>query len=497
MAEKTPYIPERITVHLGAPASNAENVTIPFADYIKNVASSEIYPSWNEAAIRANIYAQISYALNRVFVEYYRSRGYNFDITNSTAIDQSFVNGRNIFDNIDRIVSEIFNVYIRREANLEPLAAKYCNGTTTTCEGLSQWGSQGLAEQGYGAFDILQYYYGSDIVLDDSAPIQNVTESYPGTALRAGSSGADVSLIQIELNRISQNYPLINKINPVNGIFDDTTESAVKTFQGIFNLQVDGIVGKATWYKLISIFVGVSRLSELNAEGNRFYLYSLEYPEQPSSYTVQAFSDDEALPETGNINEGSSGQEVEILQYFLSVTGTFYDTVPVIAVTGHYGSETANAVSEFQKTFGLPQTGEVDADTWNLLYNVFRGIADAVFIKNEIFAIQVMPFGGSVLKLGSSGDDVMLLQEYLSAISIQYPQITPMSVTGYFGGQTEISVKEYQRLFNLEVTGQVERADWNSIINTYKNVVSAGTSRPVQFLGKTLSYGDNDAEVRS
>ena len=156
MAVRTPYIPEKITVHLGAPASNAENVTVPFADYIKNVASSEIYPSWNESAVRANIYAQISYALNRVYLEYYRSRGYNFDITNSTAIDQSFVNGRNIFDNIDRIVSEIFNIYIRREENLEPLAAKYCNGTTTTCEGLSQWGSQGLAEQGYGPFDILQ-----------------------------------------------------------------------------------------------------------------------------------------------------------------------------------------------------------------------------------------------------------------------------------------------------------------------------------------------------
>lgn len=494
MALRTPYIPEKITVHLGAPASNAENVTVPFADYIKNVASSEIYPSWNESAVRANIYAQISYALNRVYLEYYRSRGYNFDITNSTAIDQSFVNGRNIFDNIDRIVSEIFNIYIRREENLEPLAAKYCNGTTTTCEGLSQWGSQGLAEQGYGPFDILQYYYGSDIVLDDSAPIQNANESYPGSPLRLGGAGGSVKTIQTELNRISQNYPLIGKINPVNGVFDETTESAVKTFQGIFNLQVDGIVGKATWYKLVNIYVGVARLSELNAEGIRFFLYSLEYPEQTG---VSAFAEDGALPETGNIDEGSKGQDVEIVQYFLSVIGTFYDTVPVIAVTGHYGSETVNAVKEFQKTFRLPETGEVDAETWNMMYNAFRGIADAVFIKNEIFAIDVMPFGGTVLELGSAGDEVTELQEYLTAISMQYLQITPLNITGYFGGQTENAVKEYQRLFGLDVTGKVAQADWNSIINTYKNIVSAGTSRPVQFPGKTLSFGDTDAEVRS
>lgn len=490
MAVRTPYIPEKITVHLGAPSSGAENVTVPFADYIKNVASSEIYPSWNESAIRANIYAQISYALNRVFLEYYRSRGYNFDITSSTAIDQSFVNGRNIFENIDRIVSEIFNVYIRREENMEPLAAKYCNGTTTTCEGLSQWGSQDLAEQGYVPFDILSYYYGNDIVLDDSAPVQNVEESYPGSPLRLGASGDNVKIIQIELNRISQNYPLIGKINPVNGIFDETTESAVKTFQGIFSLQVDGIVGKATWYKLVMIYVGVARLSELNAEGNRFLLYSLEYPQQSSVYTAQTLS------KTQNSDESSGGQNVETLQYFLSVIGTFYNTVPVTAITGYYGSETANSVKEFQKTFGLPQTGEVDEDTWNMIYNAFRGIADAVFIKDEIFAIDVMPFGGTVLALGSSGDEVTKLQEYLTAISEQYLQITPLNITGYFGGQTENAVKEYQRIFGLDVNGEVGRSDWNSIINTYKNVISTGTSRPVQFPGKTLTLGDTDTEVR-
>ena len=164
----TPYVPQFITVHLGPPDSNAENVTVTFPDYIKNVASSEIYPTWDESAIRANIYAQISFALNRV----YSSRGYDFDITNSTAIDQKFIKGRNIFENIDRIVNEIFNDYIREMGFAEPLAAKYCNGTTVTCEGLSQWGSENLAQQGYSTLDILYYYYGYNIELVNDAPIR-------------------------------------------------------------------------------------------------------------------------------------------------------------------------------------------------------------------------------------------------------------------------------------------------------------------------------------
>lgn len=498
MPARVPYIPETITVHLGAPTSNAENVIVPFAEYIKNVASSEIYPSWNESAIRANIYAQVSYSLNRVYLEYYRSRGYNFDITNSTSIDQSFINGRNIFDNIDKIVSEIFNVYIRREQSLEPLAAKYCNGTTTVCEGLSQWGSQELAGQGSGAFDILQYYYGNDIILDDTAPIQNVSESYPGTLLRLGDSGANVTTIQIELNRISQNYPLIGKINPINGIFEETTESAVKTFQGIFNLQVDGVVGKATWYKLVNIYVGVTRLSELDSESNRFLLYSLEYPEQGETYIMKSdintYSDKNSIRAL-SISIGDSGHKVETIQYFLSVTGTFYNTVPVVQINGDYDRETENAVMEFQKTFNLPETGQVDADTWNTMYNVFRGIANTVFIENEVFAVNTSAFAGAVLKTGSSGDAVNDLQIYLDTIASQYPEITPVNITGYFGGLTENAVKEYQELFNLDVTGEVDRTDWNSIINTYKNILSVATSRPGQFPGKTLRTGDADMEV--
>ena len=189
MPEVIPYVPERITVHLGPPDATAANVTVSFVDYVKNVASSEIYPTWDESALRANILAIISFALNRVYTEFYRSRGYNFEITNSTAYDQAFVNGRNTFENIDAIVDNIFNDYIRRQGFVEPLAAKFCNGTTVTCEGLSQWGSQRLAEDGYNSIQILRNYYGNNIELVTNAPVQGLVQSYPGTPLRQGSRG--------------------------------------------------------------------------------------------------------------------------------------------------------------------------------------------------------------------------------------------------------------------------------------------------------------------
>ena len=252
---------------MGSPASNAENVTVSFPEYIKNVASSEIYPTWPEAALRANIYAQISFALNRVYTEYYRARGYPFDITNSTALDQSFIKGRNIFQNISRIVDEIFNSYIVRDGNVEPLFASYCNGTTVTCNGLSQWGTVSLANQGLGPYDILTQYYGDNINLVQNAPVQDIPESLPPVPLAYGSIGNEVRQIQIRLNRVSANYPSIPKIYPPDGVFGSVTDRAVRAFQQIFNLDVDGIVGKATWYKLIYVFNAVKRLNEVVSEG--------------------------------------------------------------------------------------------------------------------------------------------------------------------------------------------------------------------------------------
>ena len=188
-----PFIPENITVHLGAPDANARNITLPFADYIANVASSEIYPTWPESALRAHIYAQISFALNRIYTEYYRSRGYDFDITNSTAIDQSFVYGRDIFENIRQLTEELFPNYIRRQGSVEPLFAAYCDGVRVTCPGLSQWGTVDLARQGLTPYEILTYYYGNDIDIVTNAPVQGITVSVPTEPLRLGNVGNNVS----------------------------------------------------------------------------------------------------------------------------------------------------------------------------------------------------------------------------------------------------------------------------------------------------------------
>ena len=196
-----PVIPETITVHLGAPDQAAENVTIPFAEYIKNVASSEIYPTWPEAAIRANILAQISFALNRIYTEHYPSQGYDFDITNNTQYDQNFVRNRDIFENISQIVDDIFNDYVVRQGSVEPLFTQYCNGTTSTCDGLSQWGTVDLADQGLIPYEILQYYFGDDINIVFGAPVQGIERSYPGVPLRQGSAGEDVRILQRQLNR--------------------------------------------------------------------------------------------------------------------------------------------------------------------------------------------------------------------------------------------------------------------------------------------------------
>lgn len=350
-----PYIPQRITVHLGSPNSNAANVSVDFVDYVKNVASSEIYPTWEESALRANILAIVSFALNRVYTEFYRSRGYDFDITNSTAYDQFFVYGRSYFTNISRLADELFNDYIRRPGFVEPLAAKFCNGTTAKCEGLSQWGSQNLAQQGYSSIQILRNYYGN-IELVNNAPVRNYTSSYPGFAIRRGNIGPNVVVIQTELNRISQNYPAIPKIPVVDGIFGEKTEAAVRKFQEVFNLQADGVVGQATWYALVRLYTAVTNLSELRSQGQRYYTISWA---------------------NGNpIQQGDRGVRVEQLQYMLRVLSSYIPEIPTIAADGIFGAATRNAVLAAQRRFDLPLSGVVDFYTWEAIYNQFIGISN-------------------------------------------------------------------------------------------------------------------------
>ena len=364
MPTVTPFVPDRITVHLGSPSSNAPNVTVSFSDYVKNVASSEIYPTWDESALRANILAIVSFALNRVYTEFYRSRGYDFDITNSTAFDQYFVNGRSFFDNVSRLVDELFNDYLRRPGFVEPLAAKFCNGTTVTCEGLSQWGSQNLAQQGYNSDRILRSYYGN-IEVVTNAPIRGISSSYPGSPLRNGSTGPSVVVLQVSLNRIAQNYPAIPKISAVDGIFGPQTEAAVRAFQQIFGLTADGIVGPATWYQVVRIYTAVTSLSELRSQGQQFYAINWSPP--------------------NGLEVGDTGEKVRLLQYMLSILSNYIPSIPPISVDGIYGQQTRAAVLAAQRRFRLPETGTVGAQTWDEIYSQYSGIENSTLRSRETF----------------------------------------------------------------------------------------------------------------
>lgn len=455
MPSNLPVIPERIVVHLGTPNSNAPNVSVTFPDYIKNVASSEIFPTWPEAALRANIYAQISFALNRVYLEWYRSRGYDFDITNSTQYDQAFVYGRDIFTNISDIVDEVFNNYLVRRGSVEPLFAMFCNGTTVTCNGLSQWGTVTLANRGYTPYEILQYYYGDDIDIVYNAPISGDIQSYPGAAFGFGSSGNEVRTIQRELNRISRNYPAIPKIYPANGIFGESTTQAVSTFQQVFNLPVSGIVNKATWYKIKYIYVAVTRLAELQSEG----------------LTIEDVSE----PWGGDLKRGDYGQKIRALQYYLNVIAYFNPEIPSVPATDVFDQATEEQVKAFERFYGLNPDGVVDFRTWLLISEIYDQILRGLPEGYEGAAAELYP--GYNLTPGMRNNDVREFQTYLRVIGQNISQIPVIDVTGYFGPETERAVLIFQRLYGLEPTGFVGSPTWDAAAREY-NYIMFGTERP-------------------
>ncbi|MCM1237568.1 MAG: peptidoglycan-binding protein [Ruminococcus flavefaciens] len=351
-------IPNPITVHLGAPGSYAANVQVSFPDYVKNVASSEIYPTWPTAALTANIYAIITFALNRVYTEWYRSKGYAYDITNSTAYDQYYVQGRPIYESISRIVDEIFNEYVRRQGQIAPYFTSFCNGTTVTCRGLSQWGTVTLANQGRTPLEILRTYYPRDIEIAETDIITGVLTSYPGTLLREGSTGLDVQTVQTYLDRIRRNYPAIPVITDESGVFGPSTKAAVTKFQNIFGLSPDGIVGKATWYKISSIYAGVTKLAELDSEGTSLGIGT--------------------VPPNAILRQGSRGQDVITLQYLLNVISQYYPTVPSLSQDGIFGSGTRQAVIAFQQAMQIAADGIVGPLTWQKLYAVYQGIGQNI-----------------------------------------------------------------------------------------------------------------------
>ncbi len=458
-----PYIPETITVHLGRPDQAAENVTVSFQDYIKNVASSEIYPTWEDAALRANILAQISFALNKIYLEYYPSRGYDFDITNSTVYDQKFIRGRDIFENISQLVDSLFRSYIRRSGTIEPLSASFCNGTTVTCSGMSQWGSQELARQGYSYLDILKSYYGNDIEIVSDVPVRGLTPSYPGTPLRLGSAGEAVLQIQGALNRISRNYPAIPRIYPIDGLFGPGTEAAVRRFQEIFGLTADGVVGAATWYQIISIYVAVTRLAELRSEGQRYLLSSYELPSV--------------------LSLGSSGEYVSRLQYLLNVLSDFIPEIPAVTIDGQYGIATRDAVLAYQRFAGLTPSGLVGAATWDSIVSRVSGITGTVLDNQTLFPQE------SAAAVRTIAD----VQRALQTVAPVFAAVDPPRVTGVLDRSTTRAITKLQNQLSLRPTGQPD-PDTRRYLSLLSGPNSAGNQvRFRQYPGHALYPGLRDS----
>lgn len=461
-----PKIPEQIVVHLGSPDSNAQNVSVSFADYIKNVASSEVYPTWPTEALKANILAQISVALNRVYTEFYRSKGYNFDITSSPAYDQTYVYGRDVFGNISELVDEIFDSYIRREDFVEPLYAEFCDGIEVRCNGLYQWGSVELADEGLNYLDILKRYYGNDIVIEQNVPVENISSSAPAVTLREGDTGRDVELIQRKLNRISANFPGIPKIYPADGFYDRSTTEAVKKFQEVFNLDVDGLVGRATWNQIQFIYNAVKKLYTVNSEGIRRSDLTTRFEE--------------------NLSEGSTGDGVLQVQYYLSYISLFVPTVIETAPDGDFGPATTNAVKSFQRTYGLAETGIVDRATWDRMESVYYEIVSE--LDYEFYNGRILPYPGRVLREGVEGNDVRILQEYLNYISNSYPEIPKTNVDGIFGPGTAEQVRSFKQIFDIPGTpDRVNAPTWNAIASIYDDLYNGGRVNEGQYPGYTIS----------
>lgn len=444
MAVRTPVVPTEITVHIGSPEEAGKTITVPFPEYIKNVASNEIYPSWPADAIKANILAQISFALNRVYNEWYPSLGYNFDITSSPAYDQTFKEDSQFFENISQIVDDIFNNYIVKGDQVQPLFAAYCDGINTTCDGLSQWGSVELARQGLSPTEILKRYYGNDIRIIYNAPVSPNIPSYPGFPFRLGSAGNYVRQLKVQLNRISNSYPAIPKIEDENIFFTTDMEESVKAFQEIFDLPVTGTVDKATWYEVKYLYNAVKKVADLASEG-----ISIEEVEFPYGETLQI---------------GDTGPYIRPLNYLLNFLSYFDTDIPKLNLSGEeFTEDTKEVVIAFQTSNNIEADGIVDKNTWNALltsYNQTKGL-----IPEEYLYYEDKLYPGIFLSLGMTGDDILNLQNFLYIICEKTHQIPGVRVNGTFDELTEESIKAIQKRYNLPENGVVGPATWQKIID--------------------------------
>ena len=446
MAIRIPIIPEEIVVHLGEPDEAARNITVPFPEYIKNVASGEIYPNWPIDAIKANILAQISFALNRVYNEWYPSKGYNFDITNSPKYDQSFVENRQFFETISQLVDDLFNDYLVKDEQVQPLFAMYCDGRVTTCNGLSQWGTVSLANQGKSPIEILRNYYGNVSIIFN-APVEENIRTYPGFPVEVGTAGDFVRMLNMQLNRIGQNYPAIPVVLNDSPYFTIETENAIKKFQEIFGLDVTGIVDKSTWYKIKYIYNAVKKISDLYSEG---------------------ISIDEATLLFNRVLQlGDEGQYIRTLNYLVNVISYFDPSITYLNLSGSkFTKDTETVIKAIQNKYGLTSNGIVNAETWKVIREVYRQTIRNV--PSEYYTVLNEFYPGRFLSRGMTGDDIVNLQRFLYVICKNNKSIPGVVVNGIFDNLTEQSVKAIQRKYNLEETGIVSPTVWYRIVELSK-----------------------------
>ena len=481
-------IPEFITVHLGRPDNpNARNVRVPFKEYVKNSASHEIYSTWPAASLEANIYCIITFALNRIFTEWYRVRGHRFDITNSTQFDQMFVEGGQIFGTIDAMVDRIFNRFVRREGHLEPYFTEYCDGRRVQCPGLWQWSTVTLAQQGLNALQILRRFYPNDIQIVETDNIGGVEESFPGFTLRPGMSGPEVRTLQGWLNRIRVNFPIIPQV-AVTGIFDAQTEAAVRAFQSIRSLgsvAPNGVVDRTTWWNISRAYSAVKRLGELTGEGIIIGIGR--------------------TPPTEVIRQGSRGTLVGRAQYILNFISEFYHDVPGVVQDFNFGANTTAAVREFQRLFGLNPDGVIGPLTWRMLYEVYWRIRDNVNLPPTGGGVvppqppvpppippggNIPPYPGTALRVGSRGEDVARIQRCLNTA-----MGSGLNPDGVFGPLTEAAVMNFQRSRGLNPDGVVGPLTWNALMPTCSGGGGGGGGMS-DFPGTSIREGERSENVR-
>ena len=443
MAIRYPIVPNNITVHLGKPDEAVRDVTVSFTEYISNVASNELYPTWPVEALKANIYAIISFTLNRIYNEWYRSKGYNFDITSSPAYDQTFKYGSSTYENIINIVEDIFNNYVVKNGQVQPYFTRYCDGRQTTCNGLSQWGSVSLANQGKNYLEILKYYYGNDISIKYNAVVGDVSLGYPGYPIGLGNVGNPVIAIQRDLKRIRANYPAIPIIQDKYGIYNEET---VKKFQEIFNLPITGIVDKATWYKIKYVYTSVKKLADLYSEG---------ISEREANFLYQ-----------DELKYGDTGIEVQYIHYYLDAIAFLDPDIPRLPTNSIYNNNTISMVKAFQSKYNLPVTGVFTYTDWNVLRNVYKKLLETYNGDYSDYINELYP--DYFLTRGSSGEDVLRLQKFLYKICEYDHSIPGVRVNGLFDELTEKSVLKLQKDYGFDVNGIVGPLLWRKVVELSK-----------------------------